>query len=319
MIGRLGYDRYFRSLDPDVRAEMLPSIANGLPHEKYFAQWESQGLHLTPVHFYQPIPDTRALREELWTRPSAIPGVVIEEGKQLELLDGFVRDFREEYETFPKKSSGNPSEFHFDNPSFLSVDAEILYCMIRHFKPKRIIEVGSGYTTYLAARAVLKNQQEGYPCELVAVEPYPAPALKQGFPGLGQLVEQKVEEVPLETFAQLGENDILFIDSSHVLAIGNDVHYEYLELLPRLNKGVIVHIHDIFLPTEYPRQWVMEHRRFWTEQYLLQAFLAFNDSFEVLWGGNWMRVNRPDRLQAAFNSYLPSETLPGSFWMRKVR
>jgi hypothetical protein len=319
VIGRLGHDRYFRSLDPDLRARMLPALVQGLPHEKYFAFWENEGLHLTPVHFYQPIPDTRSLGEELWSGQSALPGVVIREEPQLELLESFVRDFRGEYEAFPKKSSGVPWEFHFDNPSFLSVDAEILYCMVRHFKPRRIIEIGSGYTTYLAASAVLLNQKEGHPCELVAIEPYPAPALKQGFPGLGRLIDQKVEDVPLELFESLGENDILFIDSSHVLAIGNDVHYEYLELLPRLSRGVIVHIHDIFLPAEYPKDWVMTHRRFWTEQYLLQAFLAFNESFEVIWGGNWMRLHRADRLQAAFSSYEPSKTLPGSFWMRKVR
>ena len=114
-------------------------------------------------------------------------------------------------------------------------------------------------------------------------------------------------------------HDILFIDSSHVLRIGGDVQYEYLEILPRLARGVIVHSHDIFLPAEYPRHWVLEEHKFWTEQYLLQAFLAFNDSFEVLWAGSYMHLKHPEKLEEAFSSYKRERTLPGSFWMRKVK
>ena len=122
----------------------------------------------------------------------------------------------------------------------------------------------------------------------------------------------------MSEFLSLEENDILFIDSSHVLRIGGDVRYEYLEILPRLNRGVIVHAHDIFCPAEYPRQWVLEHYHFWTEQYLLQAFLTFNDSFEVLWGSSYMHINHPDKLEAAFSSYGRDVESPSSFWMRKT-
>jgi len=119
-------------------------------------------------------------------------------------------------------------------------------------------------------------------------------------------------------FGKLKENDILFIDSSHVLKIGSDVQYEYLDILPRLSKGVIVHVHDIFLPAEYPKEWVLKDYIFWTEQYLLQAFLAFNDSFEVLWAGHYMHLKYPNKLEDAF-SYKRDERLPGSFWMRKIK
>jgi hypothetical protein len=97
------------------------------------------------------------------------------------------------------------------------------------------------------------------------------------------------------------------------------VQYELFEILPLLNKGVIVHFHDIFLPAEYPRNWLMKERRFWNEQYALRAFLMFNDSFEVLWGGGYMHLNHPDRLQAAFPSYRKSENWPGSFWIKKTK
>jgi len=193
--------------------------------------------------------------------------------------------------------------------------------MIRHFKPKKIFEIGSGNSTYLSAHAILKNKEEDndYECELVAIEPYPNDILKAGFPGLSKLIPKKAQDIPLSEFKKLLENDILFIDSSHVLKIGSDVQYEYLEILPRLNKGVIIHVHDIFLPTEYPKEWVLKDYRFWTEQYLLQAFLAFNNSFEVLWAGSYMHLRYPDKLEEVFSSYKRDERWPGSFWIRKIK
>jgi len=204
--------------------------------------------------------------------------------------------------------------------SFGEVDGQVLYCMLRRFKPARMIEVGSGASTRLSAAAPLKNASEepGRPaCDFTAIEPHPSPDLRAGFPGLTRLIERKVQDVPLETFAELRENDVLFIDSSHVLAIGSDVQYEFLEVIPRLRPGVLIHVHDIFLPAEYPRRWVLDGR-FWDEQYLLQAFLAFNDRFEVLWAGHWMHLNHPEQLRAAFNTYDPTLAAPGSFWMRRV-
>lgn len=122
----------------------------------------------------------------------------------------------------------------------------------------------------------------------------------------------------MSVFKELGENDILFIDSSHVLKIGSDVQYEYNEILPRLNKGVLIHVHDIFLPLEYPETWVRQSHRFWTEQYLLQAFLAYNSAFKVLWAGHYMHWKYPDLLEKAFRTYNREITGPGSFWMRKI-
>lgn len=279
------------------------------------------GFHITPNSFYQPIPDTRRLKDDLWSKHSELVGIDINERKQLELLSLFASKFKAEYERFPRKKTNKPAEFYLRNESFESVDAEVLYCMIRHFKPRKIYEIGSGYSTYLSAQAVRKNEQEDsrYRCELVAIEPYPNEILRAGFPGLSRLVSREVQDVPLSEFEKLTESDILFIDSSHVLRIGNDVQYEYLELLPRLNKGVIVHVHDIFLPAEYPKEWVLRDHRFWTEQYLLQAFLAFNDSFEVLWAGSYMHLNYPDELEEAFSSYRKDQTWPGSFYIRKTR
>ena len=136
--------------------------------------------------------------------------------------------------------------------------------------------------------------------ELVAFEPYPSEVRRAGFPGLTRLEPVKAQDIPRSEFARLEAGDILFIDSSHVLKVGSDVQVEILEILPRLKPGVVVHFHYIFLPAEYPKAWIQEHHRFWTEQYALQAFLTFNDRFEVLWGGSFMHLKHPDRLREAF-------------------
>ena len=284
---------------------------------RLFSLWESLGFHITPNHFYQPIPDTITLKDELWLRQSELVGVDMNEQKQIQLLNQFMR-FKEEYDAFPKNKASKPYQYYINNPNFGAVDAEILYCIIRHFKPKKIIEIGSGYSTYLSAQAILKNEEEnGNKTELIAIEPYPDEVLKSGFSGLSKLILTKIEEIDLSEFSELKENDILFIDSSHVLKIGNDVQYEYLEILPRLNKGVIIHIHDIFLPMEYPKKWVLEMHRFWNEQYLLQSFLAFNSAFEVLWAGSYMHLGHPEKLEKAFSSYNRKMVGPGSLWIRK--
>jgi predicted O-methyltransferase YrrM len=276
------------------------------------------GIHVTRKHFYSPIPDTRLLKGKVWSKRSSLLGVEINEQGQLELLREFAQDFKVEYEQFPRHPTGVPHQYYVCNTTFGSVDGEILYCVIRRFKPRRIIEIGSGNSTTLAAQAILKNQAEhGIHCELIALEPYPSNLLKAGFPGLTELVQSRVEEIPLSEFKKLNANDILFIDSSHVLRIGGDVRYEYLEILPSLNAGVLVHAHDIFLPAEYPREWVFERQWFFSEQYLLQAFLAFNVSFEVLWAGNFMHLTHPDKVETAFSSY-DRQKGGGSFWMRKT-
>jgi predicted O-methyltransferase YrrM len=283
---------------------------------KYFELWEENGFHITPNSFSQPIPDTRELKDDLWGKHSEIVGIDLNESGQLELLSQFSIEFKTEYEQLPREKTDIPHQYYLRNASFISVDGEILYCMIRHFKPRRVFEIGSGNSTYLAAQAARKNEAAGFPCELIAFEPYPNEVLKAGFAGLSRLAPMKIENVPLSEFDRLQENDILFIDSSHSLKIGSDVQYEFLEIIPRLNRGVVVHVHDIFLPAEYPKDWVVREHTFYNEQYLLQAFLAFNRCFEVLWAGSFMHLKHPDKLQAAFDSYQGG--WPGSFWMRRT-
>jgi SAM-dependent methyltransferase/predicted O-methyltransferase YrrM len=283
-----------------------------------FTLWESYGFHVTPVHFYAPIPHVGDLGEELWANDSFLPGIDLKEDRQLAFLEELSAKFKVEYDAFPSQPTGDPHCYHFKQPMFRSVDAEVLYSIVRQRQPKRIIEVGSGYSTLVTIAALRKNAELGTPGELIAIEPYPLEEVLSGLPGLSELRRTTVQSVELDLFTSLTENDILFIDSSHVLRLDSDVRYLFLEVLPRLAPGVVVHVHDIFLPRDYPREWVVDEHRFWTEQYLLQAFLAFNAGFEVLWAGSYMCINHSDALQRAFRSFDPATVWPGSFWMRRV-
>ncbi len=279
------------------------------------------GIHLVENHFYEPIPDTRKLNESLWRNNSEMIGLNINEKKQLELLSFFSARYKQEYSQFPKQQTPSKNHrFFLENGSYESVDAEILYSMVRFFQPRKILEVGSGFSTLISGQAIRKTKEENknYDCELTVIDPYPTSVIERGFPELTKVIKQPVEEVSYSLFETLGPNDILFIDSSHVLKIGSDVQFEYLEIIPRVNAGVLIHIHDIFLPAQYPKKWVIKKHVFWNEQYLLQAFMSFNNCFEVVWSGNYFNQNFPEKLSEAFASYQPGITFPGSFWIKRI-
>jgi hypothetical protein len=247
------------------------------------------------VHFYQPIPDTQSLPQRLWDRPSELVGIDMNEPVQLDLLRNRFPKFRDEYEQFPISPASGSHRFHLNNGFFDGTNALVAYCMIRHFRPRLIIEVGSGFSSLISGEAAAKNNSSA----LICIEPFPQEFLRQGFPGLHSLIEKKVEAIDVEFFSQLDSGDLLFIDSSHTVKIGGDVNDLFLEVLPRLKPGVIVHVHDIFLPFDYRRDWVTEFR-FWTEQYLLHAFLIFNSEFEVLMGNSYLGQYHMEDLKATF-------------------
>src|SRR5207248_11512645 len=150
----------------------------------------------------------------------------------------------------------------------------------------------------------------------ICIDPFPGELLRSGsIPALQSLIEKKVQDLDVEFFSQLDPGDVLFIDSSHTVKMGGDVNYLFLEVLPRLRPGVLVHVHDIFLPFEYRRDWVLDECRFWTEQYLLQAFLAFNSEFEVLMANSYLKHYHEEDLKAEFPTLRRWEG--GSFWMRR--
>jgi hypothetical protein len=292
-------------------AAVMPRCLHSSKFREIFRYWERHGFHVTPAHFYQPLPDTRSLPDTLWDRPRELSGIDMNDAVQLDLLRSQFPRFRAEYNQFPAEPTGEPGRFHFNNGLFDGTDALVAYCMIRHFQPRLIIEVGSGFSSLVAAEAIAKNRKS----ELICIEPFPPDFLRKGVRGLHALIEKKVEDIDLKFFSQLHSGDVLFIDSSHTVKIGGDVNYLFLEVLPRLNPGVIVHVHDIFFPFDYRRDWVMDELRFWTEQYLLQAFLTFNSEFEVLMANHYLAHYYLEDFKRTF-PHSPWWS-GGSFWMRR--
>jgi Methyltransferase domain len=292
-------------------AAVMPRCLHSSKFREIFRYWERHGFHVTPAHFYQPLPDTRSLPDTLWDRPSELNGIDMNDAMQLDLLRSQFPRFRAEYDQFPAEPTGEPGRFHFNNGLFDGTDALVAYCMIRHFQPRLIIEVGSGFSSLVAAEAIAKNRKS----ELICIEPFPPDFLRKGVRGLHALIEKKVEDIDLKFFSQLHSGHVLFIDSSHTVKIGGDVNYLFLEVLPRLNPGVIVHVHDIFFPFDYRRDWVMDELRFWTEQYLLQAFLTFNSEFEVLMANHYLAHYYLEDFKRTF-PHSPWWS-GGSFWMRR--
>lgn len=263
-------------------------------------------------HYYEPLFDTRYLKRPLDSdRP--LPAIHWNAGAQLALLDRF--HYQDELNRFPREKSNGKSYFYYNNRYFGSGDAEYWYSIIRTLKPARLFEIGSGKSTILAAAALEANAGEDsrYTCRHVCIEPYENGWLEK----LGvTVIREKVEDVGVEFFAELEENDILFIDSSHIIRPQGDVLFEYLEVLPSLARGVIVHIHDIFSPKDYPKRWIIDEVRLWNEQYLLEAFLSHNPEWEIVGALNYLKHHHYAELEAKC-PFLTADREPASFYIRK--
>lgn len=279
---------------------------------------ERMGLHIMPVHYYSPVPDTRAIPETVWAPRERATGIDLRLDAARELAAVFSESFGPEFREFSAETSADPRRFTLANKGFTAGDAEVYYSMLRHFKPRRVIEIGCGNSTLVAGMAIQKNREEGSaPLSYICIEPY-LPAYLRPLPDPSmQVVEAGIQSVPISEFGSLQSGDFLFIDSTHVATAGSDVVYEYLEILPRLNPGVIVHVHDIFLPHEYPRDWIMDKRFFWNEQYVLHAFLLHNCDYEILMPLHAMTVADRASMASHFPSLADENARPASFWMRK--
>jgi hypothetical protein len=290
----------------------LPANFKGKQQIEYFRQAQAHGYHILPNAFYTPIPDTSKLPDRLWDEPSTLPGVAMNDDRQIELAREIFPRYQDEFGQFPLKPGNDPHAYYQDNDFFVGMDAIALHCLVRHNRPQRVVEVGSGFSTRITAQALRLNGAG----ELTCIEPYPNPLLLS-LPGIQQLIEKPVQEVPLSLFTSLQAGDILFIDSTHTVKTGSDVNYLVLEVLPRLPAGVLVHFHDIFLPREYPQGWITKTLMFSNEQYLLQAFLAFNSAFEVEFSSAYLTVRDAEMLEERFGGFLRWNE-GCSLWLRKT-
>jgi len=273
-------------------------------------------LGILPVldDYYQPLINpkkhlTKSLRDD-----RELLGIDFNVEEQLNLLAKF--NYNEELLKFPIRKN-NDNEFYYDNDLYCSGDAEYLYNMIRHFKPNRIIEIGSGYSTLMVRNAISNNKLANsyYTCNHICIEPYERPWLEEMEV---ELIREKVEYIDKSLFQKLNSNDILFIDSTHIIRPQGDVLFEYLELLPALKSGVLIHVHDIFTPKDYLDEWVYELHMLWNEQYLLEAFLVFNSEYRIIGALNYLAHNYRKQFAEKCPIFAKQEGRePGAFWMIK--
>jgi Methyltransferase domain len=257
------------------------------------------GYHIRPIHYYEPLPDFRAITAEQINRRRNYASIEFYWEDQLALLCELVR-YRDELHEL---------DFDFNNDFFSGFDAAVYYSLIRHLQPARIIEIGGGHSTRIAAHAIARNGDGRLTC----IEPYPEARLLDANLSV-QIIQKRVEEIDLGFFDRLEAGDILFIDSSHSVKFGSDVCYEFLEVLPRLKPEVWVHVHDIFFPHDYPAEWLLDRRLALNEQYLLEAFLAFNKNFVAQLANHWICLDHADVASRLWSN----DTRASSFWMKRV-
>ncbi len=271
-------------------------------------------IALVPHHYHSPVVLPGDITGDLG-RERPLPGLDLNEAGQLAFLDQL--RCREELLAIPRDRPG-PGAFGYRNGFFEAGDAEVLYGVIRAFRPARIIEIGGGNSTLVVRLAIARNVQEdaAWRCAHTCIEPFARPWLEATG---ATVLRSKVEDCPVDLFRSLEENDVLFIDSSHVTRPQGDVVFEYLYLLSRIRPGVLIHVHDVFTPRDYPERWVVKERRLWNEQYLLEAFLSFNRDFEVVAALNWLWHSHRDRLADACPVLCEGgHRAPQSFWFRRV-
>ncbi len=311
--------RHIWRLKTEIRSKALPTqpaSAESLPPLTGTHHDTPQIPMLFPIgHFYSPIVnpvDVRPREAKLWANASDMPGMDFRIPDQLALLQELKPHMSSV--SYPMDDPGDRRTYFYGNDQFPVLDAEFLHALLLHAHPRAMIEVGSGFSSLVTAKVnrELMGNQLNFSC----IEPYPRQFLVDGVEGISKVIQEKVEDVDLSFFDRLGTGDILFIDSSHVAKAGSDVNYVFFEVLPRLKPGVLVHFHDIFLPDEYPKEWVLEQGRHWNEQYLLRAFLQFNNSFSVVWAAHFMGTRYTEAVQATFPRY-PELGGGGSFWIRK--
>lgn len=272
------------------------------------------GLQVVPRTFYSPIPDLDALAPDAFEHRSTLAGVRFDPDEQLEWARERLAGAMAEFDP-PATCLTTDPVYTRGTPSYPLLDATVLYGIMRTLRPRRVIELGSGASTLVTAQALLANAGDGAPCELEVFDPYPS-AIAQRLDGMARLHKRRAQDVELDAFAALEPGDVLFVDTTHTVKIGSDVNFVVLEVLPRLAPGVVVHFHDIFLPYEYPRRWLEDFGLYWAEQYLLQAFLAHNSDFDVLFAVAALARDRRSEL----TELLPPHVTPGAgaaFWLRR--
>jgi hypothetical protein len=288
----------------DEALELLRSVP--------FEEPQRRGWHLQPNHPDWPLNDVPFLRAhpELWLRETVPPEVDWDLDGQVELLRE-LGAFTGELADVPDGPPDRPGQFVWDNGTFARDDALAYYTLVRHLAPRRVIEVGAGWSSLVLAKAVAANRA---PCDVTLIEPSPNRRVLGELPERWNIIEGLVQLVDVGMFETLEAGDVLFYDGSHCVRTGSDVNWIFFEVLPRLRPGVWIHVHDVLWPSDYAPSWVLDNGITWNEQYLAQAFLMGNLEFRVRLAVRMINALRPAEVASVFPDGGPG----GSLWIEKV-
>lgn len=295
-----------------VRGQLSPAEAAAEAQRRLTPDQQAYALY-PPGHFYSPIPDLSDVRERaqrLFDRTGDVRGIDV----RLEAQRATLAELAPLIAEWPY--AGDPDDtlrYRPDNGYFGHTDGQLWYALLRWLAPRRVIEVGSGWSTALTLDTC---ERHGLDTEIVAVEPYPERLLSTMTAADRQrvtLVQERAQDLPASTLADLHPGDVLFIDSTHVSKLGSDVNHLVFEVFPLLPPGVTVHIHDIAYPFEYPHEWVTEGRA-WNEAYLLRAFLMDNPRWQIVLWPSLLWLRHPDEMTATLHAGTPVDG--GSLWLR---
>jgi len=273
--------------------------------------------------YYSPLRPVAELKRHVarWYQPSRMLGVAFDPPAMMTALEGMVESYGREYSELPSYDEIRKQRL---GPGFTRVDAMVLYMMLRHHKPARYLEVGSGLSTYYAWLAAARNAAEGRPMEITVVDPFVSEGTR-GLPGV-EAVAREAQDLPADWYARLAAGDVLFIDSTHIVRVDGEVPYLVLEVLPAMSPGVLVHVHDVHFPFNVPcdpaayvfdRRWPI----LFTEAMLVQAYLCNNPRVEILMSTPLLRHHQEDFLRRTLPGYQPLDpedfdTHHGSLWLR---
>ena len=302
--------------------EKLPFLGDRIEEYKDLVQ-VSRACGYKPGHFYSPIPSREEVRDSADRIFSASEVLDIDTNidKQFQLLEKF-KTMRSDFPyDFLNAKENEKLRYRFTKrPQYRYSDVMFLYHVIRHLEPQQIVEVGSGASS--AVMLYINDLFFNSSIKFKFVEPYPERLygfLNDQDLNNSTIITEKVQDVPMDVFQSLKENDILFIDSSHVSKVGSDVNHIFFNILPRINKGLWIHFHDIFYPFELPMHWILQNSRFWNESYLLRAFLMNNDAYEIMLFNTLLHKEFRNWFEKEMPECLIDEADTGSIWIRKTK
>ncbi len=302
-----------------MKEGFLGKILSKLPYIRYAYLYRKNSSH-RPGHFYSPVVNLDEIEKRkdlIWAEKKSLTGIDLND----EVQHDFFRSLVEYSKIIPFSSTPTPDKFryYYDNKTYEYSDGYTLFTALMKFRPKRVIEIGSGFSSSLMLDT--NDLFLNHSIQFTFIEPNPEISLKKLLRKedyeRADVRKTFIQDVDLKLFETLEENDILFIDNSHVSKTGSDVNFLMTEVIPTLKKGVLIHIHDIFYPFEYPKEWLFDLRLNWNEIYTVHNFLLFNESFEIVFFSDYIQ----QKMRLAFDGVVSQffKGRSGSLWIRKVK